>query len=486
MTDDTQEMETQESRIVFVVPKQHVKTVKTVLEKHGQLDRTSRIVPEERPSSPSTPGCENKNIRINLNNAKTPNADKLGQSEQRMRIPTTIPYEPDHEDSALNLSLTPTIFQDPALLPIVPLITLSLSTVPTIPPQTNPLHKALTHAISALPPSTLADLHLTPSTLVSAFPVSYSIYPPLLLLPAHALSSAPWKLLSTNATALSSLWPAVTTAMHVSHMALNSPIPASTAHANEENILRSPFNITPLYGAFGPNTHHAVPAFASALWVSATQNGIRQTWSPLHTMFSRGNMREKTRVLSLPGIRASTVVDMYAGIGYFAFSYKQAGAGLLVCFELNAWSVEGLRRGARMNGWSVRVVSEQDLEGFDGHVAGVDFLVCHMSNTHAVAVLARIRDREPIRHVNLGLLPRSRDSWRDAVALLGRAEGGWVHAHENVGVGEMVDRKREIEGVFQGYAGKTKVEVRHVERVKMYAPGVVHCVFDVWVEGVEE
>jgi tRNA wybutosine-synthesizing protein 2 len=39
--------------------------------------------------------------------------------------------------------------------------------------------------------------------------------------------------------------------------------------------------------------------------------------------------------------------------------------------------------------------------------------------------------------------------------------------------------------VFRGYAGERIVEVRHVERVKMYAPGVVHCVFDVWVGGVE-
>jgi tRNA wybutosine-synthesizing protein 2 len=472
MTDDTQEMEIQGRRIAMIVPKQHVKTVKTVLEKHGQLDRTRRIVPEEATSSPLTSGCVKENIKINLGDAETPNLNGSEQSEQRMCIPTTILNQPDLA-----------ILQDPALLPIASFITLSLSTASTLPPQTNPLHKALTHALSTLPPPTLTELHLTSSSLVSAFPTSYSIYPPLLLLPPNVLSSTPWKVLASHASVLSSIWPHVATAMGVTHVAINSPIPPSrsTTTSNPENILRSPLNLTPLHGSFPTSS------FATALWIRTTQNHIHQTWSPLHTMFSRGNVREKARVLSFPNIRNATIVDMYAGIGYFTFSYKAAGAACVLCFELNAWSVEGLRRGAAMNGWNVRIVTEEDVRSgtWDGDVRGVDFVVCHMSNTHALHVLAKVRNRAAIRHVNLGLLPRSRDSWRDSVALVDAAEGGWVHAHENVGVGDMKDRKQEVESVFRGYAGERIVEVRHVERVKMYAPGVVHCVFDVWVGGVE-
>jgi tRNA wybutosine-synthesizing protein 2 len=66
--------------------------------------------------------------------------------------------------------------------------------------------------------------------------------------------------------------------------------------------------------------------------------------------------------------------------------------------------------------------------------------------------------------------------------------------HENVGVGEIEDRRAEVEKVFSGYVGEQggakdsgrRVAVEHVERVKMYAPGVVHCVFDVRVSGREE
>jgi tRNA wybutosine-synthesizing protein 2 len=70
---------------------------------------------------------------------------------------------------------------------------------------------------------------------------------------------------------------------------------------------------------------------------------------------------------------------------------------------------------------------------------------------------------------------------------------GWIHAHENVGVHEMDERKDEVEKEFQrlvnecreGEEGKRTVRVEHVERVKMYAPGVVHAVFDVYISGAE-
>src|SRR5690606_6675835 len=48
-------------------------------------------------------------------------------------------------------------------------------------------------------------------------------------------------------------------------------------------------------------------------------------------------------------------VDLYAGIGYFAFSYARLGLRVL-CWEVNPWSVEGLRRGAEANGFGVRVM----------------------------------------------------------------------------------------------------------------------------------
>ena len=221
-------------------------------------------------------------------------------------------------------------------------------------------------------------------------------------------------------------------------------------------------------------------------------------------MFARGNAREKARVRAFEREPRGAVVDLYAGIGYFALAYARRGFGPVVCFEVNPWSVEGLRRGCVANGHSYKIFTREDMWGWDeeferegGGERRRDVYIFLLSNTHAWPLLApQIPFLPPIRHVNLGLLPTSRDIWRDAVRLVGR-EGGWVHAHENVGVTEVEERRAEVEMVFQGWVdemdrvdGKVvdrvgrKAQVRHVERVKMYAPGVVHCVFDVWVDGM--
>ncbi|KAF3035228.1 hypothetical protein E8E12_004604 [Didymella heteroderae] len=430
----------------------------------------------------------------------------------------------------------------------------------------NPLRRALKEALQLLPPATFSSLNLTVDRLVSTFPDSYSVYTPLLLLPSASLSSDWKELISHHSSELQSLWNRIAAAFSCTHIALNSPIPPanpdSSAHSDDkDNILRSPVNITPLYGSFGPvPTSQTLSApthkdFADALWVSTTQNGIRQTWAPLYTMFSRGNVKEKARILNLASVRSvageasnastsplsaaaasstparrtksnavgasptrATAVDMYAGIGYFSFSYRRAGLPLVLCFELNPWSVEGLRRGAALNGWSTRVFTAAEVPARDAPLSeweawrdsaggdvgvgsaagaergkgvaegGLDFLIFAMSNEYAGAVLACLRDYvPPVRHVNLGLLPVSRLSWPSAVGAVDLKYGGWVHAHENVGVVDMEQRQTEVEAEFQrlvnehGAERRKEVRVEHVEKVKMYAPGVVHAVFDVYI-----
>jgi tRNA wybutosine-synthesizing protein 2 len=159
-----------------------------------------------------------------------------------------------------------------------------------------------------------------------------------------------------------------------------------------------------------------------------------------------------------------------------------------VCFELNPWSIEGLRRGVIGNNWSYTILDPQSSTNPANpapHVDDVDFIISPTSNTHAVSLISTLTALSPIRHVNLGLLPRSRDSWADAVALVDTKMGGWIRAHENVGECEMEKRKGEVEQVFQGYLNDDRrAKIVHVERVKMYAPGVVHCVFDVWIDGI--
>lgn len=69
-----------------------------------------------------------------------------------------------------------------------------------------------------------------------------------------------------------------------------------------------------------------------------------------------------------------------------------------------------------------------------------------------------------------------------------KERGGWIHAHENVGVAEMEERRTEVKREFWSLSAEYDperigaVQVERVERVEMYAPGVVHAVFDVHIE----
>lgn len=70
---------------------------------------------------------------------------------------------------------------------------------------------------------------------------------------------------------------------------------------------------------------------------------------------------------------------------------------------------------------------------------------------------------------------------------------GWAHVHENVSVDEVEPKQEEVVGEFRrlvaerrGGRGRWEVQVDGVFKVKTYAPGVVHVVFDVRVYFVQD
>ncbi|KAJ5106995.1 hypothetical protein N7456_003670 [Penicillium angulare] len=383
----------------------------------------------------------------------------------------------------------------------------------------------------------LASLDINTETLKDALPKRFTIYEPLALLPANVFTAPPaW---GTFNAALSSqqresLYASMAKSfkrLSATHIAMNAPI-TPTNNKGSENRMRSPAGLIPLYGDFQvPSSasnlgdEHAQPSaedLKAAFWVRTIQNhGIVQIWAPLYTMFSRGNVSEKARILgqgpsegmfqgldksSLQGQSLSdiSVVDMYAGIGYFVFSYLKRGVKRVWGWELNGWSVEGLRRGCEANKWGCKVVRILEngqlkipveelvdtLTDFDRAV------VFHGDNRFAADILGEIQSRmqksetwRPIRHVNLGLLPSSQPSWDNACRVLDSQQGGWLHVHENVAVQEIEEKKEAIMaelGSLRSNAHRQnntlenlRVECCHVERVKTYAPGVMHCVFDI-------
>ncbi|KAL9127688.1 MAG: hypothetical protein Q9217_003487 [Psora testacea] len=343
----------------------------------------------------------------------------------------------------------------------------------------------------------------------------YMIYHPMLLLPPQFFSAWPAALLEVMFPRhAESLYTLLCKAFHVTHIAINGLIPSTVPFPDitapspgSSNILRSPTNFTPLHGSFGPflslSHHPNISDFDQAFWCTTRQNSILQTWAPRYTMFSRGNISEKARILNFSSLTEerlgcppgeTSAVDLYAGVGYFSFSYARAGVGKVLCWEINPWSVEGLRRGARGNGWGVKTFGEGDSVNGD-MVWNEKCVVFEESHEFAAKRTARLRVYVPsIRHVNCGFLPSSRDSWRTAVGVLDPVQGGWIHAHELTAKNDMERRIEEMVHMFNdlveevhGLASGIRWEVsfEHVEQVKSYAPGVMHIVLDVAIAPIK-
>lgn len=209
---------------------------------------------------------------------------------------------------------------------------------------------------------------------------------------------------------------------------------------------------------------------------------------------SEGESRERERI---------SAVDLYAGVGYFAFCYaaRKEVVDKVFCWEISRWSVEGLRRGAVCNGWGVRVFEDgeqnDDENGDESKGKDEDRLVVFQENNQqAAARIEAMRNRiPPVRQVNCGFLPSSRDSWETAVQVLDPIQGGWIHAHENIAIGAFERRRMDIVKVFRDLVERHhhhgrqdederlqwQVECVHFEQVKTYAPGIYHCVLDILI-----
>lgn len=381
--------------------------------------------------------------------------------------------------------------------------------------------KALQDSISGFVES---SSHST-QDLARDLPGSYCVWRPMLLLPEHTFAADSWRHLLTHMQEhperQAQFFSTLASAMEVTHIAINAPIPtlnpvAKDSLAADENLIRSPTNLQPLHGDFGPPhppfPHHrpSHADFAAAFWVSARQNGINQVWAPRYTMFSAGNVTEKARLLSMPSVRGAvalghqtgqgcSAVDLFSGIGYFAFSYAKAGVSKVLCWDLNPWSIEGLRRGAALNKWKTHTVVDEGVEDDDTAAQDHGFdsaqlvLFCQ-SNAHATSYIPTVRTRvPPVRHVNCGMLPSIGEAWKIAVEALDSRLGGWLHLHETVSESNLARRSGEIimdvvnhVRILEQTEGGTakaaeRVELQHVEKVKSVGPRMLHIVLDVWV-----
>ena len=84
-------------------------------------------------------------------------------------------------------------------------------------------------------------------------------------------------------------------------------------------------------------------------WVEHIDNGIKYIFDVTKCMFSSGNITEKLRIAKMD-CSGKTVVDLYAGLGYFTLPYLlHAHARLVHACEWNTHAVDALKRGLVAN-----------------------------------------------------------------------------------------------------------------------------------------
>lgn len=160
-------------------------------------------------------------------------------------------------------------------------------------------------------------------------------------------------------------------------------------------------------------------------------------------------------------VKGEVIVDLYCGVGYYTIPFLLHGKAAHVhACEWNPNSLLAIRENLKKAGCDV----ESRCTVYPG------------DNSQSALQLCYVADR-----VCLGLLPSSAAGWPLAVAVMKR-EGGVLHVHENVRDIDVdswtVDTCRQFTDMFTASGKVMTVTCRHTERVKSYAPHVLHIVVD--------
>lgn len=258
----------------------------------------------------------------------------------------------------------------------------------------------------------------------------------LILLPFETMSLPVWQRLRGHASA-GHLWHAMAEALKVTALGIQAPVANDAFRSSQAELL------------LGEAT------------VRFLDHGITYTFDATKVMFSSGNITERRRIGRID-MRGETVIDAYAGVGYYTFPMLvHAGATHVHACEHNPASIAGLNAGAEANGVSNRLtVHEGD-------------------NAAVLPMLAGTADR-----CHLGLLPSSEPVW-EACLLALKPTGGTLHVHMNVEE-ERIDSwcnttVERFQAMADGHGLDVVVSAEHLEKVKWFAPRVRHVVLDVKV-----
>ena len=179
------------------------------------------------------------------------------------------------------------------------------------------------------------------------------------------------------------------------------------------------------------------------------ENGIRYCFDVTKVMFASGNVDERERMKNLD-CTGETVVDMFAGIGYFTLPLaKFSGAKRVIACEKNPESYEFLVRNITLN--------------------EVDGIVEPMLGDNRDIPGKAFADRILMGYVQITseFLPKALELIRP---------GGIIHYHDTFYIDEYMGR---IEAIFTEHCGDRRFRIEGVREVKSFAPSVSHYVADV-------
>ncbi len=182
------------------------------------------------------------------------------------------------------------------------------------------------------------------------------------------------------------------------------------------------------------------------------ENGIKYHMDPLKVMFSSGNIDERVRMARVSN-PAETVVDMFAGIGYFTLPVAKHGGAKVVAYEKNPVAFAYLEKNILENGL-VGKVTPLLMDNRKGSESVADRVIMgYMGGTHS-------------------FLEKGFSFLKDS---------GIVHYHDGFYEGDLWDVPEKFVRETAEKMG-AKVEVISRRKVKSYAKRRYHVVLDIRVE----
>ncbi len=183
------------------------------------------------------------------------------------------------------------------------------------------------------------------------------------------------------------------------------------------------------------------------------EHGVVYRFDAARILFAQGNRAERQRAgrLVQPG---ETVVDLFAGIGYFAVPAARTGpATRVLAVEKNPASFAYLLANARANGVADRIDAR-------------------LGDNREVSLPPGEADR-----VFLGYLPSS-VPWVERAVSLVRAAGGWLHVHAVADARTARAHAEAAVAATLDRLGAERLAPLRSREVKPYGPGRTHVVVD--------